>query len=78
MFSNTLLINHGQQLESVRVTSNGLQHAEQRREETERVFSQSGASYYTSHLLMEQQHHDGVSCFVRSEIEWVFLKNVKV
>ena len=73
MFSNTLLINHGQQLESVRVTSNG-----QRREETERVFSQSGASYYTSHLLMEQQLHDGVSCFVRSEIKWVFLKNVKV
>ena len=78
MFSSTLLINHGQQLESVRVTSNGLHHAEQRREETERVFSQSGASYYTSHVLMEQQLHDGVSCFVRSEIKWVFLKNVKV
>ena len=69
MFSNTLLINHGQQMEGVRVTS---------REETERVFSQSGASYYTSHVLMEQQLHDGVSCFVRSEIKWVFLKNVKV
>ena len=69
MFSNTLLINHGHQLESVRVTS---------REESERVFSQSGASYYTSHVLMEQQLHDGVSCFVRSEIKWVFLKNVKV
>ena len=89
MFSETIFINHGRK-ESICVT--GLPTQDVRESRSESCESYSGpesGSVYKSHVVqrnysVERQHQGSpesvqeVSCFVRSEIKWVFLKNVKV
>ena len=89
MFSETIFINHGSH-EMVRVNGHEAQNGH--RELSPECESYSGSesgSVYRSHMVTEKKYSverqsesresvQEVSCFVRSEIKWVFLKSVKV
>ena len=93
MFSETIFINHGRhEMISGHEAHNG--HRELRSESCESYSGSESGAVYKSHMLekkyslerLQQQTHRAeslesvqeVSCFVRSEIKWVFLKSVKV
>ena len=89
MFSETIFINHGSH-EMVRVNGHEAQNGHRERStECESYSGSESGSVYRSHMVTEKKYSverqserresvQEVSCFVRSEIKWVFLKSVKV
>ena len=88
MFSETILIEHGQiQYSSSHQSDN---QVDKKRLNHDCNGSDSIGTYYKTHMVEKQysleqldnnEHlddNDEVRCFVRSEIKWVFLKNIKV
>ena len=92
MFSETITINHGQMIMvNGHEAHNG--RRELRSESCESYSGSESGSLYKSHVVEKkysverlghqeraesQESVQEVSCFVRSEIKWVFLKSVKV
>ena len=88
MFSETILIEHGQ----IQYSSNTGQSEVRDRRLTSNGCNGGIGTYYKTHMVEKQYSleqldvcdkvdeaaEEEVRCFVRSEIKWVFLKNIKV
>lgn len=88
MFSETILIEHGQiqycsasdqsQAQDRRLTSNGCNGGIGTYYKTHMVEKQYSLEQLNVRDKVDEGAEEEVRCFVRSEIKWVFLKNIKV